>query len=107
MYQENTFFTQCLSEFKGSRALRDNKYLVEKNYKTYMVNIAIQEAVFTLDNSKFSYIKCVYDFIYRYIYLFKIHLIEGNADILYYTISENTNEDCNQGFKHVLKVENF
>jgi hypothetical protein len=32
MDQEKFFFTQCLPEFKGSRALRDNIYLVEKNY---------------------------------------------------------------------------
>jgi hypothetical protein len=45
MDQEKAFFAQCFPEFKGSRALRDNKYLVEKNYKTYTVNTAIQEAV--------------------------------------------------------------
>jgi hypothetical protein len=53
MDEDKAFFAQCLPEFKGSRALRDNKYLVEKNYKTYTVNTAIQEALFTLDNAKF------------------------------------------------------
>jgi hypothetical protein len=53
MDQNKAFFAQCLPEFKGSRALRNNKYLVEKNYKTYTVNTAIQEAVFTLVNAKF------------------------------------------------------
>jgi hypothetical protein len=57
--QEKAFFTQCPPEFKGSRALKDNNYLVEKNYKTHTVNTAIQEAVFTLDNVKFWYIKFV------------------------------------------------
>jgi hypothetical protein len=61
MDEDKAFFAQCLPEFKGSRALRDNKYLVEKNYKTYTVNTAIQIAVFTLDNAKFWYIKFVYD----------------------------------------------
>jgi hypothetical protein len=98
---------QCLPEFKGSRALRDNKYLVEKNYKTYRVNTAIQKAVFTLDNAKFWYIKFVYDFIYRSINLSKIHFIEGDTDSLYYEISGNPDEDCHQGFKHVVKDEVF
>jgi hypothetical protein len=53
MDEDKAFFAQCLPKFKGSRALRDNKYLVEKNYKTYTVNTAIQETVFTLDNAKF------------------------------------------------------
>jgi hypothetical protein len=105
--QDKAFFAQCLPEFKGSRALRDNKYLVEKNYKTYTVNTAIQEAVFTLDNAKFLYIKFVYDFIYKCIDLSKIHFIEGDTDSLYYAISGNPDEDCHQGFKHVIKDEVF
>jgi hypothetical protein len=65
MDQQKAFFSQCLPEFKGSRAISNNRYIVEKNYKTYSVNTAIQEAVFTLDNAKFWHIKFVYDFIYR------------------------------------------
>jgi hypothetical protein len=65
MDQKKAFFSQCLPEFKGSRAISNNRYIVETNYKTYSVNTAIQEAVFTLDNAKFWYIKFVYDFIYR------------------------------------------
>jgi hypothetical protein len=89
MDQDKAFFAQSLPEFKGSRALKDNKYLVEKNYKTYTVNTAIQEAVFTLDNAKFWYIKFVYDFIYKCIDLSKIHFIEDYRDSLYYAISGN------------------
>jgi hypothetical protein len=78
MNQKKVFFSQCLPEFKGFRAISNNRYIVEKNYKTYSVNTAIQEAVFTLDNAKFWYIKFVYDFIYRCIDLSKIHFIEGD-----------------------------
>jgi hypothetical protein len=63
--------------------------------------------VFTLDNAKFWYIKFVYDFIYKCIDLSKIHFIEGDTDSLYYAISGNANEDCHQGFKHVIKDEVF
>jgi hypothetical protein len=107
MDENKAFFAQCLPEFKGSRVLRDNKYLVEKNYKTYTVNSAIQQAVFTLDNGKFWYIKFVYDFIYRCIDLSKIHFIEGNTDSLYYAISRNPDEDCHQGFKDIIKDKVF
>jgi hypothetical protein len=50
MNQKKAFFSQCLPEFKGSRAIRNNRYIVEKNYKTHSVNTAIQEAIFTSDN---------------------------------------------------------
>jgi hypothetical protein len=49
MDEDKAFFAQCLPEFKGSRALKNNKYLVEKNYKTYTVNTAIQKVVFSLN----------------------------------------------------------
>jgi hypothetical protein len=65
MDEKKAFFSQCLPEFKGSRAISNNRYIVEKNYKTSSVNTAIQEAVFTLDKAKFWYVKFVYDFIYR------------------------------------------
>jgi hypothetical protein len=107
MDQDWEFFAQCLPEFKGSRALRDNKYLVEKNYKTYTVNTKIQEAVYSLDNAKFWYIKFVYNFIYRSLDMLKIHFIEGDIGSLYYAISGNPDEDCYQGFKHVIEDEEF
>jgi hypothetical protein len=107
MDQDRAFFSQCLPEFKGSRAISNNRHIVEKNYKTYSVNTAIQEAVFTLDNAKFWYNKFVYDFIYKCIDLSKIHFIEGDTDSLYYAISGNPDEDCHQGFKHVVKNEVF
>jgi hypothetical protein len=105
MNQKKTFFSQYLPDFKGSRAITNNGYIVEKNYKTYSLNSAIQEAVFTLDNDKFWYIKFIYDFIYRSIDLTKIHFIEGDTDSLYYAISGNADEDFHQGFKHVIKDE--
>jgi hypothetical protein len=105
--QDKAFFSQCFPEFKGSRAISNNRYVVEKNYKTYSVNTAIQEAVFTLNNTKFWYIKFVYDFIYKCIDLSKIHFIEDNTDSLYYAISGNPDEDCHQRFKYVMKDEEF
>jgi hypothetical protein len=87
--------------------ISNDRYIVEKNYTTYSVKTAIQEAVFTLDNAKFWYIKFVYDFICRCIDLSKIHFIEGDTDSLYYVISGNPDEGCYQGFKHVVKDDVF
>jgi hypothetical protein len=41
MDQKKAFFSQCLNEFKGSRVISNNKYIVKKNYKTYSVNTVI------------------------------------------------------------------
>jgi hypothetical protein len=105
--QQKVFFSQCLPEFKGTRPISNNRYIVEKNYKTYTVNTTIQEVVFILDNDKFWYIKFVYNFIYRCIDMLKIRFIEGDAGSLYYAISGNPDENCHQGFKHVFKDEIF
>jgi hypothetical protein len=48
------------------------------------------------------YFKFVYDFIYRFIDMSKIHFIESDTNSLYYAISGNPDEDCHQGFKHVV-----
>jgi hypothetical protein len=91
---------------KGSRAI-NNRYIVEKNYRTYSANIGIQEVEFILDNAKFLYIKFVYNFIYRCVDMLKIHFREGDTDSLYYAISGNPDKDCHQGLKHVVKDEIF
>jgi hypothetical protein len=71
------------------------------------VDTALKEAVFTLDNAKFWYIKFVYDFMYKYIDMRKVHFIEGDTDSLYYAISGDPEKDCHQGFEHVIKDEAF
>jgi hypothetical protein len=39
--------------------------------------------------------------------MLKIYFIEGDTNSLYYAISENPDEGCHQGFKHVVKDEVF
>jgi hypothetical protein len=63
------------------------------NEDKYIVDTALQEAVFTLYNAKFWYIKFVYDFIYKCIDMKKVHFIEGDTDDLYYTISGDPEKD--------------
>jgi hypothetical protein len=107
MDKDKAFMTQCFPNFKGARQLNEDKYLVEKNYRYYTVDTELQEAVFTLDNRKFWYIKFVYDFMYKWVDMRKVHFIEGDTDSLYYTISGDPEKDCHQKFEHVIKDEAF
>jgi hypothetical protein len=87
--------------------LNEDKYIVEKNYRSYTVDTALQEAVFTLDNVKFWYIKFVYDFMYKCIDMRKVNFIEGDTDSLCYAISGDPEKDCHQEFEHIIKDEVF
>jgi hypothetical protein len=107
MDKDKAFMAQCFPNFKGARQLNEDKYIVEKNYRRYTVDTALQEAVFTLDNAKFWYIKFVYDFMYKCIDMRKVHFIEGDTDSLYYAISGDPEKYCHQGFEYVIKDEAF
>jgi hypothetical protein len=103
MDKDKAFMAQCFPNFKEARHLNEDKYIVEKNYRYYTVDTALQEAVFKFDNAKFWYIKFVYDFMYKCIDMRKVHFIEGDIDSLYYAISGDRGKDCHQGFEHVIK----
>jgi hypothetical protein len=98
---------QCFPNFKGARQLNEEKYIVEKNYIYYTVDTALQEAMFTLDNAKFWYIRFVYDFMYKCTYMRKVYFIEEDTVSLYYAISGDPEKDCHQRFEHVIKDEGF
>jgi hypothetical protein len=87
--------------------LNEDKYIVEKNYRYYTVDIVLQETVFTLDNAKFWYIKIMYDFMYKWIDMRKVHFIVGDTDSLHYAISGDPEKDCHQKFDHVIRDEVF
>jgi hypothetical protein len=88
MDKNKAFMAQCFPNFKGVRQLNEDKYIVEKNYRYYTVDTALQEGVFTLDNAKFWYIKFMYDFMFKCINMRKIHFTEGDTNNLYYIISK-------------------
>jgi hypothetical protein len=67
----------------------------------------MQEAVFTLDNATFWYIKFVYDFMYKCIDMGKVHFIEGDIDSLHYAISRDPEKNCHQRFEYVINDEVF
>jgi hypothetical protein len=82
MDKDKAFITQCFPNFKGARQLNEDKYIVEKNYRYYTVDTALQKAVFALYNAKFWYIKFVYHFMYKSIDRMKVYFIEGDTRIV-------------------------
>jgi hypothetical protein len=64
------------------------------------------EAVFTLDNAKFWYLKFVYDFLYKCLDMTKVRFV-GDTDSMYMAVVGNPNDDCHQGFKYVIKNKEY
>jgi hypothetical protein len=99
MDKDKVFMAQCFPNLKGARQLNENKYIVEKNYRYYTVDTALQEAVFTLDNAKFRCIKFVYNFMYKCIDMRKVHFTEGDIDGLHFFRFR-----CILSYFHVLDI---
>jgi hypothetical protein len=89
MDKNKAFIAQCFPNFKGARKLNEDKYIVERTYRYYKVDSALEKSVFILDNTKFWYIKFVYDFMYMCIDMRKVYFIEGDTKSLYYAISDD------------------
>jgi DNA polymerase elongation subunit (family B) len=75
--------------------------------KTFSCDTAIIQGFFTLDNAKFWYLNFIYNFMYKCLDKTRFHFIEGDTDSMYFAISGNSEEDNNQGFKHIISDENF
>jgi hypothetical protein len=105
--KNQAFLTQCHPDFIGCRKITKNIYLVEKHTRTYRVKTAVYEAVFTSDNAKFSYLKFVYDFLYKCLDMTKVHVVEGDTDSMFMPVAGNPNDDCHQGFKYVIKNKEY
>jgi hypothetical protein len=104
---EQTFTKHLAANFVGSRKLSDDVYQVEMLPKSFACNTCTIEGFFTLDNSKFWYLNFIYNFMYKYLDMDKIHFIEGDTDSMYWAVSGSMDEDNKQGFKHVIKDEAF
>jgi hypothetical protein len=105
--RNKTFLRQLSPYFSSTRKLNDNQYQVQMVPQTYECKTPIIQGFFTLDNAKFWYLNFIYNFLYKCIDMNKIHFIEGDTDSMYWAIAGNLDEDYKQGFKHVIKDENF
>ncbi|KAA6390920.1 MAG: hypothetical protein EZS28_013554 [Streblomastix strix] len=76
---------QLKQDHKATRKLSDDiynsdgdlieeaQYMVSESPRQFKCNMPLQEAVFTLDNSKFWYLNFVYNFIYQCIDMDRVH----------------------------------
>jgi hypothetical protein len=94
--KNKVFLAQCHPDFVGCRKITNNGYLVEKHTRIYRVKTTIYETVFTLDNTKFRYLKFVYDFLYKCLDMTKVHFVEEDTDSMYMTVAGNLNDDCHE-----------
>jgi hypothetical protein len=104
LFDEQKTSTQvCLPNFKGCRKISSDCYAVQKDSYFYEIKTPIQEALFTLDNSKYWYIKFIYDFMYKCLNMNRVHFIEGDTDSSYWAISGNPDKDYHQRFQYVIE----
>ncbi|KAA6396552.1 MAG: hypothetical protein EZS28_007920 [Streblomastix strix] len=67
----------------------------------------LQEAVFTLDISKFWYLNFVYNFLQKYIDMERFHFCNMDTDSMYLAIAGSKFEGYQQGLKYVIKDQQF
>jgi hypothetical protein len=102
-----TFASQISAGFVSTRKLGEDQYQVQYVPRTYSCDTAIIQGFFTLDNAKYWYLNFIYNFMYKCLDMTRIHFVEGDTDSMYFAISGNSEEDNNQGFKHVIKNKEF
>ena len=105
--RSDTIIAQIFPEFVDSRKINNNQYIVSRKPKYYKCDTPIQEALFTLDNAKYWYLNFYYNFMCKAFDMDRIHFIEGDTDSMYFAIAGDPNEDYTQGFKHVIKDQEF
>ncbi|KAA6374687.1 MAG: hypothetical protein EZS28_029787 [Streblomastix strix] len=70
-------------------------------------NKPLQEAEFTLDNSKFWYLNFVYNFLYKCVDMDRVYFCNMDTDSMYLAISGSQIEGYKQGLKYVIKDQLF
>ncbi|KAA6399114.1 MAG: hypothetical protein EZS28_005362 [Streblomastix strix] len=110
---------QLKQEHKATRKLSDDiynsdgkvideaQYIVNESPRQFKCNQPFQEAVFTLDNSKFWYLNFVYNFLYKCIDMVVVHFYNMDTDSLYLAIAGSQIEGYKQGLKYVIKNQKF
>ncbi|KAA6361857.1 MAG: hypothetical protein EZS28_042616, partial [Streblomastix strix] len=110
---------QLKQDHKATRKLSDTtynpdgslsseaQYMVSESPRQFKCNKPLQEAVFTLDNSKFWYLNFVYNFLYKCIDMDRVHFCNMDTDSMYLAIAGSQIEGYKQGLKYVIKNQLF
>ncbi|KAA6395256.1 MAG: hypothetical protein EZS28_009220 [Streblomastix strix] len=106
-------------DHKATRKLSDNiynsdgevieeaQYMVSESPRQFKCNKPLQEALFTLDNSKFWYLNFVYNFLYKCIDMDRVHFCNMDTDSMYLAIAGSQIEGYKQELKYVIKDQVF
>ncbi|KAA6398173.1 MAG: hypothetical protein EZS28_006296 [Streblomastix strix] len=86
---------------------KEAQYMVSESPRQFKCNKPLQEAVFTLDNSKFWYLNFVYNFLYKCIDVDRVHFCNMDTDSMYLAIAGSQIEGYKQGLKYVIKDQLF
>ncbi|KAA6357093.1 MAG: hypothetical protein EZS28_047380, partial [Streblomastix strix] len=87
--------------------IEEAQYMVSESPRQFKCNKPLQEAVFTLDNSKFWYLNFVYNFLYKCIDMDRVHFCNTDTDSMYLAIAGSQIEGYKQGLKYVIKDQGF
>ncbi|KAA6390930.1 MAG: hypothetical protein EZS28_013543, partial [Streblomastix strix] len=82
-------------------------YMISESLRQFKCDKPMQEAAFTLDNSKFWYINFVYNFLYKCIDMDRVHFCNMDTDSMYLAIAGSQIEGYKQGLKYVIKDQLF
>ncbi|KAA6382352.1 MAG: hypothetical protein EZS28_022121 [Streblomastix strix] len=114
-----TSLKQLKLDHKATRKLTDTtynpdgslsseaQYMISESPRQFKCNKPLQEAVFTLDNSKFWYLNFVYNFLYKCIDMDRVHFCNMDTDSMYLAIAGSQIEGYKQGLKYVIKDQLF
>jgi hypothetical protein len=102
-----TFELQTYPSHVDTRKISDNSYIVTTNPNVFKCRTCIQEAYFTLDNSKFWYLNFIYNFMYKCLDTERFHFIEGDTDSAYWAVAGDPNLDHHQGFNAIITDKEF
>ena len=103
----DTFSAQLKRDFKSTRKLCPDRYMINSIPNKFRCKTCQHEAVFTLDNSKFWFLIFYYRFMTNALDMSKIHVNILDTDCYYFSVSGNPNEPNTQGFKHIIKDIDF
>ncbi|KAA6383709.1 MAG: hypothetical protein EZS28_020762 [Streblomastix strix] len=93
--------------FMDEQKISEDSYILQMNPEHCSCKTSLQVAFFVLVNAKYWYLNFIYNFMYKYLDLNRIHFIEGDTDSAYWAISGNPNEDFTQQFNAVIKDTDF
>ncbi|KAA6400512.1 MAG: hypothetical protein EZS28_003968 [Streblomastix strix] len=103
----DTFIAQHLPNHIGTRCISANIFAVSVLPKTVICFTSLQSGVFTLDNAKYQYLNCFYNFMYKFLIRRRFNFIFADTDSIYIAIAGNPAKDCHQQFEAIVTDKQF